>query len=487
MTEPYDLFVIGGGVNGAAVARDAAGRGLRVGLCERDDLAAHTSSASTKLIHGGLRYLEQGALRLVREALSERATLLRAAPHVVRPLGFVLPYHRGLRPAWMLRLGLVFYDRLGGRGPLPASDRVSLRGGPLEAEYGFGFRYWDCRVDDARLVVLNAIDARERGADILARTECVALRRRDDLWSVRLRFEGAEREVRTRAIVNAAGAWADGISDGIAPHGKPRLRLVKGSHIVTRKLYAGEHAFIFQNPDRRIVFAIPFEDDFTLIGTTDVAVRTPEEGERISPDEIAYLCDAVNEYLVRNATPDDVVWTFAGVRALHDDGDANPSRVSRDDRLILDADGAPSLSIIGGKLTTHRRVAERALQKLAPYLPAMGAPWTADAVLPGGDLGGDFENFVAALQREYAWAPAASMRRLAGAYGTRARIVLGDAVSINDLGRGFGADLYERELAYMMRHEFARTGEDALWRRSKLGLVLGEAERSAVDDWMRTT
>jgi glycerol-3-phosphate dehydrogenase len=215
-------------------------------------------------------------------------------------------------------------------------------------------------------------------------------------------------------------------------------------------------------------------------------VRAPEEGERISPDEIAYLCDAVNEYLVRNVTPDDVVWTFAGVRALHDDGDANPSRVSRDDRLILDADGAPSLSIIGGKLTTHRRVAERALQKLAPYLPAMGAPWTADAVLPGGDLGGDFENFVAALQREYAWAPAASMRRLAGAYGTRARIVLGDAVSINDLGRGFGADLYERELDYMMRHEFARTGEDALWRRSKLGLVLGEAERSAVDDWMRT-
>lgn len=495
MSGPYDLFVIGGGVNGAAIARDAAGRGLRVGLCEKDDLAAHTSSASTKLIHGGLRYLEQGDFRLVREALAEREVLLRAAPHIVRPLSFVLPHHRGLRPAWMLGLGLFLYDRLAGRGSLPRSARVRLgegaTAGQLRRDFRVGFRYSDCRVDDSRLVVLLAMDAKARGADVMTRTACEGLRRTADGWVLTLRpAAGAPFETAARAVVNAAGAWAEDLralaaADGRKPS-RARLRLVKGSHIVTRRLYAGGHAFLFQNADGRVVFAIPFERDFTLIGTTDVPVASPEEGERIAAAEIDYLCAAASKYLAAPVTPGNVVRSFAGVRALADDGDDNPSKVSRDDALLLDAgaDGAaPMLSVFGGKLTTHRRVAERALERLAPHLPGMGPAWTADAVLPGGDFD-DFDAFVRTLERDHVWAPPAMLCRLAGAYGTRARDVLGDARRIEDLGRRFGADLYERELLAMIEHEFARTAEDALWRRSKRGLALTEDERRAVQERM---
>lgn len=395
----------------------------------------------------------------------------------------------------MLGLGLFLYDRLGGRSSLPRSARVRLdegaTSGQLKPEYRIGFRYSDCRVDDARLVLALALDAQARGAAVLTRTTCAAARRDGEGWRLKLQpDDAAPVEVRARAVVNAAGAWAQSVREMGAPAPAPRekLRLVKGSHIVTRRLYAGDHAFLFQNADGRVIFAIPYEGDFTLIGTTDIPVATAEEGERIGDAEIAYLCAAASEYLAAPVTPGDVVWTFAGVRALADDGDANPSNISRDDALLLDAgeDGraAPMLSVFGGKLTTHRRVAERALGRLAQFFPGMGAAWTADAVLPGGDIGAGPEAFADTLLSEYEWAPPPMLRRMAGAYGSRTRDVLGDARGLPDLGRYFGADLYERELAYMIEHEFARTAEDVLWRRSKRGLVLSPEQRRAVAEWV---
>jgi glycerol-3-phosphate dehydrogenase len=488
-----DLLVVGGGINGAGIARDAVGRGLSAVLVEQADLASSTSSASTKLIHGGLRYLEYYEFRLVREALIEREVLLAQAPHIIWPLRFVLPHEKSLRPAWMIRLGLFLYDHLGGRKRLPGSHGVDLRrdpvGAPLKRSLTKGFIYSDCWVEDSRLVVLNALDAAERGARILPRTRCVAAERRDDLWEAVIE-DGAtgEREtVRARVLVNAAGPWAASfIDEALGVCGRHRLRLVKGSHIVVGKLYDGEHAYILQNEDRRIVFAIPYERDHTLIGTTDVSFDGDPASVSISNAEIAYLCDVVNRHFIPQVAPQDVVWTYAGVRPLYDDEAQSASAVTRDYVLDLEeAGGAPILSVFGGKITTYRRLAEHALTKLQPHFPAMGPSWTAQAPLPGGDMPeADFDHFLAAFRARFPWLPAALARRYARAYGTRADRLLDGVGGMADLGPHFGDDLYGREVDYLIANEWARTAEDILWRRSKLGLHVAPATRAALEAWL---
>ncbi|MFQ5971358.1 MAG: glycerol-3-phosphate dehydrogenase [Alphaproteobacteria bacterium] len=488
-----DLLVIGGGINGAGIARDAAGRGLRVLLCEQDDLAGATSSASSKLIHGGLRYLERYEFRLVREALGEREVLLRAAPHVIWPLRFVLPYSSDLRPAWMLRLGLLLYDHLGGRELLPGSRAIDLRGhpagAPLRSELRKGFVYSDCRVLDARLVVLSCLDAAERGAQVLTRTRCTSARRVDGLWQATLEpVGGAVRTVRARALVNAAGPWASRLLHDVIESGQRQdLRMVKGSHIVVRRLFAHDHAYILQARDRRIVFAIPFEQDFTLIGTTDVDFDGDPGDVRISEDEVRYLCAAVNRYFARPIAPEDVVWSYAGVRPLYDDGSVEASVVTRD--YVLDVDArhgeAPLLSVFGGKITTFRRLAEHAMEKLAAHLGGMGPAWTAAAPLPGGDIpNADFDAFLAELRARHPWLPDALAHRLARAYGTRAETVIGAARGLDGLGACLGGDLYAAEVDYLVRHEWARTAEDILWRRSKLGLHAPPETAGRLATWL---
>ena len=468
--ERYDLLIVGGGINGCGIARDAAGRGLSVLLVEQDDLARHTSSASTKLIHGGLRYLEYYEFRLVRESLIERERLLAIAPHIIWPLRFVMPLPPGGRPAWMIRLGLFLYDHLGGRKVLPASRSVSLdgpMGAGLRPEIRRGFAYSDCWVEDSRLVVLNAMDARERGAEIRTRTRFVGASRDRDGWTVRIADEaGAESEVRAGALVNAGGPWVDRVLRGALPGETHGRRLVKGSHIIVRRRFEGEHAYILQNEDRRIIFAIPYEQDFTLIGTTDIAVEEVTGPPAITPEEIAYLCENASHYLADPVTPADVVATYSGVRPLYDDGAQNASAVTRDYVLKLaEGEGPQILSIYGGKITTYRRLAEHALEKLAPHLPAMGRPWTGTKPLPGGDMT-DFETFRADVGRRWPFLPEALARRLARAYGTRIERVLGNSASLADLGEDLGGGLYTREVDYLVAQEWARSAEDILWRRS---------------------
>ena len=485
-----DLLVIGGGVNGCGIARDATGRGLSVTLVEKGDLAGATSSSSTKLIHGGLRYLEYREFRLVREALIEREVLLRAAPHIVWPLRFVLPHHKGLRPWPVLRLGLFLYDHLGGRRILPPTRGLDLRsdpaGAPLKPEYRRAFEYSDCWVEDARLVVLNARDAADRGAAVLTRTRCVSARREGGLWQAILRDEatGAATEVAARALVNAGGPWVSEVLGGVAGLNTPaRVRLVKGSHIVTRRLYDHDRCYTFQNADGRICFAIPYEEDFTLIGTTDEEFTGDPATAAISEAETAYLCRAVSDYLRRPVTPADVVWSYAGVRPLYDDGASRAQEATRDYVLTLDArDGeAPLLSVFGGKITTARRLAEAALAKLGPHFPAMRGPWTAPAALPGGDFPWDgAPALVDSLRQRFPFLDAALARRLVRQYGTRAAAVLGDAGSMADLGEDFGAGLTAREVDWQMREEWARAPADILWRRSKLGLRIDAAGRAAL-------
>lgn len=478
----YDLMVIGGGINGCGIARDAAGRGLAVLLVERDDLAAHTSSASTKLIHGGLRYLEYGQFRLVRESLAEREVLLGIAPHLVRPMRFVMPLGPATRPAWMLRAGLWLYDHLGGRSSLPRSAAVHLAASPLGGGLKWvtrGFAYSDCWVDDARLVVLNALAAHEAGAHILTRVGFLGAERAAQGWRARL-SDG--RQISARAIVNAAGPWVGTALASVAgarPERPPRL--IKGSHIVVPRLFAGEHAYILQNDDRRIVFAIPYEGDFTLVGTTDISIAGDPAAPQIAAAEVAYLCRAINRYFATPIAAADVVASFAGVRPLFDDGAADAAdaaAITRDYVLRLDAQaGAPLLSVFGGKLTTYRRLAEQALAKLAPYFPGLGGAWTGTVPLPGGDLGGqDFAAFLAAVRARWPFLAAANAERMARAYGTRIGRVLGDAARLDDLGGGLSA----REVAYLARHEWAITPEDVLWRRSKIGLHTGAETRRAV-------
>lgn len=497
-TAPVDILVVGGGVNGTGIARDAAGRGFSVMLCEQGDLGGATSSASTKLIHGGLRYLEHYEFRLVRESLAEREVLLRAAPHIIWPLRFVLPHERSMRPAWLLRLGLFLYDHLGGREMLPPSRPIDLRdhpaGRPLAPRFTRAFEYSDCWVEDSRLVVLNAMDAAERGATVLTRMPLVSARREDGLWVARLATGADGRdggmEVRARSLVNAAGPWvAELLERRLGLGTERRIRLVKGSHIVVPRLSEGENAYIFQNDDRRIVFAIPYERNFTLIGTTDIDHEGPPDAAKASAGEIAYLCRAVSAYFARPVAPADVVWTYSGVRPLHGDEEGNASAVTRDYVFDLDApDGeAPLLSVFGGKITTYRRLSEEAVDRLSEPLGRRGAAWTAESPLPGGDMpGADFERFVAHLAERRPWLPIGLARRYARAYGTRIAALLDGATELADLGPELGDGVREAELRYAVAHEFARTAEDFLWRRSKLGLHLDRAGREAVAAWFES-
>ena len=490
----FDLVIIGGGVNGCGIARDAAGRGLRVLVCEQGDLAQATSSASTKLFHGGLRYLEHYEFRLVREALIERETLLRAMPHIAWPLRFVLPHHSGLRPAWLLRLGLFVYDHLGGRKILPATKTLDLArdpaGAPLKDSFRKAFEYSDCWVEDSRLVVLNARAAADLGAEIRVRTRCLSAERRDGLWSATLEdlTSGATREARARALVNAGGPWVDDIIRNTLRRNSPAsIRLVRGSHIVVAKLFDHDRAYIFQNTDNRIVFAIPYQDDFTLIGTTDMDHDSAPEDAVCTPGEADYLRAAASEYFARAVPAEDVVWTYSGVRPLYDDGASPAAAATRDYVLQLDAapGEAPLLNVFGGKITTYRRLAEAALAKLATSFPRMGAPWTAGAPLPGGDF--PVDGVPMQIQRLRAGFPFLDerwARRLVRAYGTQAAELLGDATSADDLGQRFGWNLTEAEVRWLMSREWARTAADILWRRSKLGLRLSEPEAKALDNWM---
>ena len=482
-----DLLIIGGGVNGAGIARDAAGRGLSVTLVEQGDLAGATSSASSKLIHGGLRYLEYGEFRLVREALTERAVLLRIAPHIAWPMRFVLPDRGAGRPAWMLRIGLFLYDHLGGRGGLPATRRVDFRsdpdGAPLQPQYLKGYEYADAWVDDARLVVLNALDAAERGAVIRTRTRCTGLHQQDGAWVAAL-DDGDT--IRARAIVNAAGPWVSDVLHGQAGRNAgPRARLIKGSHIVVKRLHDGPQAYILQNDDKRVVFVLPYEQDFSLIGTTDLPFEGNPASVAIEPAEIAYLCRAVSRAFRQQIGPGDVVHTYSGVRPLHDSGEEKAAAVTRDYKLHLEAAPAPMLSVFGGKITTYRRLAEHAMELLAPHLPQPNpASWTGAAPLPGGDM--VFAEFLPQAAAARPWLPPATLRRMAHAYGTRLDRVLGDAQNLAALGEDFGAGLHERELDYLVRTEWARTAQDVLWRRSKLGLRLNAAQQARVAAWMES-
>jgi len=492
MATTYDLIVIGGGINGVGIARDAAGRGLKVALVEQDDLAAHTSSASSKLIHGGIRYLEQYEFGLVRKALREREMLLGIAPHIAWPMRFVLPHDARLRPKWMIRIGLLLYDWLDPRRRLPRSRAVRLDAPPyaglLAPQYRDGFVYSDCWVDDARLVVLNATDAQARGATILTRHRCTALTRGDGGWIASVAGGGTSISLHARAVVNAAGPWvADlaAMASGDAPD--TRVRLVKGSHIVVPKMFgrlgASPHGFIFQNDDGRIVFALPYEDDFTLIGTTDAPAPTDLAAPEISDAETDYLLDAANDHFAATLTTEDVVWSYAGVRSLYDDGSTDPSDVTRDYVLQLDDTraGAPIVHVIGGKITTYRRLAEDALAKLGHHRGA----WTAGEPLPGGDIGpGGPAVHARRMIADHPGLPARLLTRLARRYGSRCSAVLGEALSVADLGEHFGADLYAAEVGYLIAHEFARTAEDVVWRRTKAGLRLTREQIDRLDAWM---
>jgi glycerol-3-phosphate dehydrogenase len=486
-----DLLVVGGGINGAGIALDAAGRGLTTVLCEQHDLASHTSSASTKLIHGGLRYLEHYDFDLVRKALQEREVLLAAAPHIIRPLLFVLPHDSHLRPAWMIRAGLFLYDHMARRRRLPASTSVDLRrhpaGAALEGQYRRGFVYADASVDDSRLVVLNALAARERGARLLTRTRCSALVRTGDRWRATLvAVDGARQSLLARAVVNATGPWVTRFIDEVADTLTARtLRLVKGSHIVVRRLFDHSFAYIFQNPDRRIVFAIPYEDEFTLIGTTDVDYAGDPGEPAIDDDERSYLVEMANRYFDRDLSASDVLWTYSGVRPLLDDESSDAASVSRDYSLELECQSPPLLSVYGGKITTYRRVAEEAVDQLVPLLGRRARAWTRAETLPGGDMPrGDLEAFCAGLATRRPWLAGALARRYARAYGTRVEQLLAGCSAMRDLGTEVLPGLYAREIEYLRAEEWAVTAEDILFRRSKLGLHLPADATGRLDGWL---
>lgn len=499
--ETTDLLIIGGGINGTGIARDAAGRGLSVLLCEQGDLGGATSSASSKMIHGGLRYLEYHEFRLVAEALAEREVILKIAPHLARPLRFVMPHVPSLRPAWMIRLGLLLYDSLGRLSrqlTLPGSTAIDLSRSPvgqaLQNQYRKAFVYSDVTVDDARLVLANALAAHLLGAVIRPRCRFVSARREQGYWHATLEDvngrdgrhgRNGRREVRARALVNAAGPWVAEVIDGL-PAGTGKrdgVQLVKGSHIVVPRLYLGDHAFILQLGDRRVVFLLPFEEKFTLIGTTDVRAEMPE-ATAISAEETLYLCRAASRFTKVQVEPEDIVWSYSGVRPLHDDGRNNPSAVSRDYTLVVDRTAEiPALSVFGGKLTTYRRLAEAALAKLAPWFPEMGPAWTDTRPLPGGDFA-TLKELVARLQEKHPSLPPAWLEKLGRRHGSLAEKVIADARSAADLGRDFGGGLYEREVEYFIRQEWARSAEDILWRRSKAGLLMTQSQQRDFREWL---
>jgi D-erythritol 1-phosphate dehydrogenase len=486
-----DLCIVGGGINGAGIARDAAGRGLSVILCEKDDLAQGTSSRSGKLVHGGLRYLEYYEFRLVREALIEREVLLNAAPHIIWPLRFVLPHSPGDRPAWLVRTGLFLYDHLGGRKKLPGTRSLDLRrvpeGAPIKDEYRRGFEYSDCWVDDARLVVLNALDAAQRGAEVLTRTACVSAKREGGVWRVELRDtrDGSTRVVKARALINAAGPWVSDVIGKAGATSTRKVRLVKGSHLVTPKFWDGPHSYLVQNHDKRVIFINAYEGDKALIGTTDVPWNGAPETVQISNEEIDYLLSVVNRYFKHPLRKQDILQTFSGVRPLYDDGKGNPSAVTRDYVFDLDDNGAPLLNVFGGKITTFRKLAEHALQKLDATFPKMGGDWTATATLPGGDIdNADVARFTARLQSQYDWLPRPLLRHYTQTYGTLTASVIDGATSLEGLGQQFGPNFYEAEARYLMAHEWAATAEDMLTRRTKHGLHMSAAQKSAFEAWL---
>lgn len=493
-----DVLVIGGGVNGTGIARDAAGRGFSVVLCEKDDLASHTSAASSKLIHGGLRYLQYYEFSLVRKALIEREILLRSAPHLITPLRFVMPHVENLRPAWMLRCALFLYDHLARRRLLGRSRAIDLRthsaGAALKPEFRRGYLYSDAYVDDARLVAVNAVDAAERGARVFTRTRCETMKASGGGWRSTLRGRAGDViHVNARCIVNATGSWAMDIRKQAAPTTTGALRLVKGSHIVVQRLFDHDDAYILQHGDGRIVFAIPYERHFTIIGTTDLEYRGDAGKVAISDEEVDYLCQLSSSFFRTDVCPADVVWSYSGVRPLVDDGAVNASAITRDYRLDFDTSTAPLLNVFGGKITTYRKLSEEAVDLIAARLYAPGGRWTEDACLPGGDIFGDrpdnrsvinFDAFVLLLQRHYPWLPEHIVARYARSYGTRAYRLLGNCTGVSGMGCEFSPDLYEREVRYLMNVEWARTAEDVLWRRTKLGLHIGSKGAAVLDTWM---
>jgi len=489
----FDLVVIGAGINGAGIARDAVGRGLKVLLCEKDDIAEHTSSASTKLIHGGLRYLEHYDFKLVRHALKEREVLLRAAPHIIWPLRFILPHHKALRPRWLIRLGLFLYDHIGGRKMLPASNSVNLRahiaGKALKNEFTSGFEYSDCWVQDSRLVVLNAMDASEKGCTVLTRTEVTDLKRSQGQWMVTL-FENESdktRIVKATAVVNATGPWVEKTLSLDEKHVvKHAIRLVKGSHVVVPQLFDHPYTYIFQNEDNRIIFAVPYEQNYTLLGTTDVEVGGQPGEQSIEDWELSYICESASAYFDKKIDPNDAVWAYSGVRPLYDDASANASKVTRDYKLDLDSNsGAPILSVYGGKLTTYRKLSEDALDMLTSVLDIDYPAWTSSAVLPGGDIAGlDFEEFVSQMRHKYPWLDNNILNDYTRNYGTRITPLIGSAESMEDMGIDFGGGLLQREVDYLIRYEWAKEVEDILWRRSKKGLAISEDGVSRLNEYI---
>ncbi len=491
-----DLLVIGGGINGAGIARDAAGRGLTVTLCDKGDLAGATSSASSKLIHGGLRYLETYEFRLVREALKEREVLLENAPHLVRPMRFIMPHARELRPMWMIRAGLFLYDHLGGRRALPGSETLALDssgyGAGLKPEFKRGFTYFDCWADDARLVIANVRGAADLGARILPRTRFDGASIEDGRWRARLTESesGRSAEVRARGLINAAGPWVNKVIGNVpAANKKMRILLVKGSHIAVPRIHDGDYALILQNDDGRVVFIIPFEDEFSVIGTTDVPIGDDPEDVSISDDEVEYLCRAVNRYLADPISADQVEWTYAGVRPLYDDGKTDPSKVTRDYELELQVADPECvlLNVFGGKLTTYRRLAEHALEKLSNHFPEMTSAWTHEAPLPGGDLPTDtFDQFVSQLKQSHGFIPPRHLHDLARRHGANCKTILNGVTSLDDLGTYFGEGLYAREVDYLCEHEWAQTAEDILWRRTKCGLDVGSEDRERLENYLQS-
>ncbi len=489
-----DLLVVGGGINGAGIARDAAGRGLSVTLCDKGDLACATSSASSKLIHGGLRYLESYEFRLVREALKEREVLLENAPHLIRPMRFIMPHAKDLRPVWMIRIGLFLYDHLGGRRALPGSKTLVLNsngyGAGLKPEFTRGFTYFDCWADDARLVIANARGAADLGARILPRTRFDGAAVEDGRWRARLSDteSGQSIEVKARGLVNAAGPWVNQVIEHVpSANRKMRILLVKGSHIAVPRIYDGDYAMILQNDDGRVVFIIPYEDKYSVIGTTDVPIGDDPEGVSISEDEIEYLCRAVNRYLADPVSADQIEWTYAGVRPLYDDGQTDPSKVTRDYELEVQVSTQDCvlLNVFGGKLTTYRRLAEHALEKLSDHFPQMSASWTQDAPLPGGSLPAEsFDAFVAELKRSYGFMPPRHLHELARRHGANCGAILEGATGLEDLGLCFGDGLYAREVDYLCDFEWARTVEDILWRRTKCGLEITSEDRERLESYL---
>lgn len=485
----YDLAIIGGGINGCGIASDAAGRGLKVYLCEQDDLASATSSWSSKLIHGGLRYLEYYEFRLVREALKERQVLLRKSPNLIHPLRFIMPHDKSLRPAWMIQIGLLLYDHLGGKQKLEKSKKLNLRlhptGKPLKGNYHKGFIYSDCQVDDARLVIANAMDAKNRGAMIQTRQRCIEAQRFKDNWRLTLQSaQGETSQITAKVLVNAAGPWVDDIIHQVAKvHSQSHISLVKGSHIVVPKIYTGHQAYILQNVDKRIVFVIPYLEKYSLIGTTDVAYEGDPKNASISNEEIQYLIDIVDRYFNHQIDQDKIVWQFSGVRPLHADAADNPSAMTRDYTLELniDDDLAPILSIFGGKITTYRKLSEHALEKLATFFPQASPAWTADATLPGGDMeDANFPKYYQHFQHDYPWLPNDMSLRIAKNYGTLSRLWLKDCHSMADLGEHFAHGLTAGEVDYLLAHEWAMTVDDIIWRRTKTGIEMPSEAKARI-------